>query len=445
MTEQHIPKGYKLTEVGVIPEDWEVKSISEITDCTAGGTPNTRISKYWGGDHRWMNSGELHIREIFDVAGRITDEGLFNSSTKYIPKNSILIGLAGQGKTRGTVAINRVKLCTNQSIAAIFPSKQYIVEYLFYNLDNRYEELRAASTGDGGRGGLNLTIIKKLKIAFPLLEEQTAIANALSDTDALINQLKKLITKKQAIKTATMQQLLTGKARLPEFAYRADVSLKGTKISELGEIPEDWDIYNFGSLINYIKGYPFKASQYISDGVSIIRVSDTTYDTIKSNTPVFIDEKEAQNYKRWQLKEGDLIFSTVGSKPPMYDSLVGKVVLVVSKHAGSLLNQNAVLIRPKSKVLNFNYLLLNHFRTTRYIDFIETIYRGNANQASITLESLFQYKIQLPTDIKEQTVIANILSEMDQEITLLETRLAKTEQIKQGMMQQLLTGKIRLL
>lgn len=207
-------KGYKKSELGEIPEDWVVTSIGQFTDCCAGGTPNTKISAYWGGTHPWMSSGELHLKQVYAVADYITDEGLVNSSTKYVPKNSVLVGLAGQGKTRGTVAINRIELCTNQSIAAIFPSKHHSTEFLFYNLDSRYEELRSLSTGDGGRGGLNLTIIRKLHLAFPPKEEQAAIAAILSDMDKEIQILQQRLDKTRQIKQGMMQELLTGKIRL---------------------------------------------------------------------------------------------------------------------------------------------------------------------------------------------------------------------------------------
>ncbi|WP_454440812.1 restriction endonuclease subunit S [Vibrio bathopelagicus] len=209
------PKGTKPSELGEIPEDWDVKSVGEFTDCSAGGTPSTQVPAYWGGDHPWMSSGELHLKRVYDVAERITDLGLANSSTKYIPKNSVLMGLAGQGKTRGTVAISKIKLCTNQSIAAIFPSKMHSTDYLFYNLDNRYEELRSLSTGDGGRGGLNLSIIRKLKLPFPDFEEQTAIATILSDMDNEIQTLEQRLAKIRQIKKGMMQELLTGRTRLP--------------------------------------------------------------------------------------------------------------------------------------------------------------------------------------------------------------------------------------
>lgn len=209
-------KGYKKSELGEIPEDWVVTNIGQFTDCCAGGTPSTKVSAYWGGSHPWMSSGELHLKQVHTVADYITDEGLVNSSTKYVPKNSVLVGLAGQGKTRGTVAINRIELCTNQSIAAIFPSEHHSTEFLFYNLDNRYEELRSLSTGDGGRGGLNLTVIRKLHLAFPPKEEQTAIAAILSDMDEDIQTLQQRLNKTRQLKQGMMQELLTGKIRLIE-------------------------------------------------------------------------------------------------------------------------------------------------------------------------------------------------------------------------------------
>ena len=204
----------KNSELGEIPEDWEVVKIGEFTDCTAGGTPSTEIPEYWNGDIPWMSSGELHLKQVYDVSGRITELGLDNSSTSIVPEKSVLIGLAGQGKTRGPVAISRIPICTNQSIAAVFPSNLFCSEYLFYNLENRYEELRSLSTGDGGRGGLNLTIIRSLAVPFPSLPEQTAIALTLSDMDSEIAALEARAAKLAQIKQGLMQNLLTGKIRV---------------------------------------------------------------------------------------------------------------------------------------------------------------------------------------------------------------------------------------
>jgi type I restriction enzyme S subunit len=194
--------------------EWEVKKIGDFTGCTAGGTPSTAVSAYWGGSIRWMNSGELNLKKVNEVEGRINEHGLKNSSTKIIPAYCVLVGLAGQGKTRGTVAMNTVELCTNQSIAAIFPNQTFNPYYLYYNLDSRYEELRSLSTGDGGRGGLNLTIIRSVMVPFPQIEEQTAIATILSDMDAEIAALVTRRNKTRALKLGMMQELLTGRIRL---------------------------------------------------------------------------------------------------------------------------------------------------------------------------------------------------------------------------------------
>ncbi len=195
-------------------EEWAVKQVGQFTDCTAGGTPSTRISEYWGGTIRWMNSGELNMKIVGDVEGRITEEGLRHSSTKMLPANCVLIGLAGQGRTRGTVAVNLVPLCTNQSIAAIFPNASFSPRFLYYNLDSRYDELRELSAGEGGRGGLNLTIIRRVALPFPSFEEQTAIAAILSDMDEEIAALDAKLAKARVLGQCMRQELLTGRIRL---------------------------------------------------------------------------------------------------------------------------------------------------------------------------------------------------------------------------------------
>ena len=218
----------------------------------------------------------------------------------------------------------------------------------------------------------------------------------------------------------------------------------GYKETEIGFIPIDWELSIFGDLVNYTKGYAFKSSEYRDFGIRVIRVSDTTFDSIHDTNAIYISEGSVKTFRKWQLNEGDLIFSTVGSKPPMYDSLVGKAILIPKEYSGSLLNQNAVLIRAKEFSDYFQKLLLNHFRTARYIDFIEKIFRGNANQASITLENLFQYKIPLPRTKEEQRAIATALSDVDALLDGLDRLIAKKRDLKQAAMQQLLTGETRL-
>lgn len=193
---------------------WEKTTIGKLTIVCAGATPSTKIPEYWGGNIRWMNSGELNLKQVYEVDGRITEAGLKNSGTKLLPANCVLVGLAGQGKTRGTVAINHVPLCTNQSIAAILPNDTFNTEYLYWNLENRYVELRKISSGDGARGGLNLELINGLTIYLPPIEEQTVIANILSTTELKIELLEQELGQWLQKKKSLMQLLLTGIVRV---------------------------------------------------------------------------------------------------------------------------------------------------------------------------------------------------------------------------------------
>jgi type I restriction enzyme, S subunit len=194
---------------------WKVRKVGDFTTVTAGGTPPTSVPRYWGGAVHWMSSGELHKKRVYDVTGRITEVGLQESSAQLLPAGSVLIGLAGQGKTRGTVAISGIKLSTNQSIAGILPSREHSSDFLYYNLDTRYDELRAMSTGVGGRGGLNLTIIRSIPVLLPEVREQRAIAEVLTDVDDELGTLSARLQKAMAVKQGMMQELLTGRTRLP--------------------------------------------------------------------------------------------------------------------------------------------------------------------------------------------------------------------------------------
>ncbi|MGV9563912.1 restriction endonuclease subunit S [Streptomyces sp. NPDC003480] len=195
--------------------DWRIRKIGDFAEVRAGGTPSTAIARYWGGDVLWMSSGEIHKKRVWEVAGRITQDGLWESSAQVLPVGTVLMALAGQGKTRGTVAISRVELATNQSIAGILPSREHDSDFLYYNLDTRYGELRGESAGEGGRGGLNLTIIKKLDVLMPPPDEQAAIASVLVDVDAELAALERRLECARSIKTGMTQELLTGRTRLP--------------------------------------------------------------------------------------------------------------------------------------------------------------------------------------------------------------------------------------
>ncbi|HDI5842079.1 TPA: restriction endonuclease subunit S [Escherichia coli] len=177
----------------------EWKSLGEIaTKIYSGGTPDTKRIDYWeNGTIPWMSSGEVNLKNIERTEKYITEAGLNNSSAKLVPKNSVVIALAGQGKTRGKVARIRIALTTNQSLAALtFDEKKFSSDYVFHFLETQYESLRQISSGNSGRGGLNLQMISAYKIPIPCpdnpeksLAIQSEIVRILDKFDTLTNSI----------------------------------------------------------------------------------------------------------------------------------------------------------------------------------------------------------------------------------------------------------------
>ncbi len=387
--------GFKTSDVGVIPSDWSVKTIGEITTCTAGGTPSTKVSTYWGGTIPWMSSGELNLKYVHDVSGRITKEGLNNSSTKLIPKNCVLVGLAGQGKTRGTAAINLIPLCTNQSIAAILPSESFVPAYLYFNLDSRYHELRNLSSGGSGRGALNLKIIKSIPVPLPSLDEQHNIAQTLADLDKLLFSLDENIQKKRDIKQAVMQQLLMGKTRLPGFSG-------------------DWSIRLLGD-ISQIKTGKRNNEDKVEDGLYPFFVRSAIVEKINSysyecEAILVPGEGQIGNIFHYVNERFD-VHQRVYAITNFADGVVARYIhFFMSQHFGPWAMQNSV----------------------------------KATVDSLRLPTFESFEIRLPPSVEEQSAIVNILSAMEDELFNLEKRRIKVQDIKLAMMQELLSGKKRL-
>ncbi|MEH7114594.1 restriction endonuclease subunit S [Neobacillus niacini] len=206
------------------------------------------------------------------------------------------------------------------------------------------------------------------------------------------------------------------------------------------EMNSRWKKVRLGDLVEYKKGFAFKSVDYKNEGVRIIRISDTTYESIKDDNPIYLALESKELYKEYELMENDLIVTTVGSRPPLYDSMAGKVIRVPKEKSGSLLNQNAVLIRAKENVDQL--FLYNCLKTEKYLFHIEGSVRGNANQASITLEDLFAFEIPLPT-IEEQKKISTILSTWDRAFELKEKLIEQKKAQKKGLVQNLVKGHIR--
>jgi type I restriction enzyme S subunit len=375
---------------------WKQKKVGDISSqVIAGGTPSTLKKEYWDGTIRWMSSGELNYKKVYEVEKRITEAGLKNSSTKLIPVGCILIGLAGQGKTRGTVAINMVELCTNQSIAAIFPNEQiFDNNFLYQNLDSRYDELRRLSTGEGGRGGLNLQIIKSLKVPLPPKAEQQKIASFLTAVDGKIEQLTKKQQLLEQYKKGVMQKLFSR-----EIRFRAE---------DGSEFPE-WEERKLGDIATFLdsKRIPLsederasKKGKYPYFGAS--GVIDHINDYIFDGEYVLLAEDGANIITR----SSRLAFVVNGR-------------FWVNNHAHILqaFESNAFLAEALER-LNF------------------TKYNTGTAQPKLNAAICKKIKLYVPSNC-EQTEIADFLSSIDTKIDLVTKELENAKRFKKGLLQQM--------
>ena len=422
-----IPAGYKQTEVGVIPEDWVIEKLGVIGKFKNGinksaddfgyGYPFVNLMDVFGkpeiiGDEHFglINSTELDKKEYSLVQGDVL---FIRSSVKP----------SGVGLT--TVVMSDLMDTVYSGFLIRFRTdNQLVIEFkkhCFYEESFRNRVICASTIS--ANTNINQDSLKDIYLVYPSSKkEQTAIANALSDVDALISELEKLIAKKQAIKTATMQQLLTGRTRLPQFALREDGKPKGTKPSELGEIPVDWEVVTLGTASSFINGRAYSLHEWENSGTPVIRLQNLT------------GRGDEYYYSNLQLPEkqyckyGDLLF--------MWSATFGPVIWRGPK---AIYHYHIWKIACEvGYSQSYLFYLLD--------DMTEKLKRSSSSGGTmlhVTKEKMESTKAAFPS-YEEQTAIATILSDMDAEIQALEQRLGKTRQIKQGMMQELLTGKTRL-
>lgn len=425
--EPMVPAGYKQTEVGVIPEDWEALTIGSVTSWLSGGTPNRKNSEFWMGSIPWISGSTLKSLEISTSDQFLTEQGVDNGS-KMAPLDSTLLLVRGSAlHTEIRAGLVIAPVCFNQDVKALVPHSSVNPKYLtIYLLAMESELLKLVSSAGNSAGVLDTQLVQNFKFFQPPLLEQNAIANALSDVDALIGSLEDLIAKKQAIKTATMQQLLTGRTRLPQFANHIDGSPKGYKTSELGEIPGDWEVVIFSDLAkpsstrvnpkSYGGGDFCIELEHISSGGGYLLGSTET----KHNSSL-----------KSVFEPGDVLFGKLRSYLRKY--WLADVSGVCSTEIWVLKSER------QNSISGFIFYLV---QTDRFIEASSEAYGTHMPRSDWKV--IKDFPVAAPC-IEEQTAIATILSDMDEEIQALETRLAKTRDLKQGMMQQLLTGKIRLI
>ena len=431
--------GYKMTEVGVIPEDWEVKNVSESCLIKARiGWQGLKKSEY-------MSSGDYLL-----ITGTDFDNGQVNwkscayvSKARYEQDSNIKIRpqdiLISKDGTIGKVAylgmipkagtLNSgifVIRANDRKIDQVFLSKIFMSFY-FEEFLNR---LVAGST-------INHLYQKDfVKFCFPLpnSEEQVAIAAALSDVDSLISALTKKIEKKKAIRQGLMQQLLTGKKRLPGYGKNRE-----SVQTEWGAIPKDWKTLSIGrccSIKARIGWQGLKKTEYQSSGEYVLVTgTDFLNGRIDWKSCVYVSKKRYEQDNNIQIVKHDILITK--------DGTIGKVAFLDDVPCLGTLNSGIFVVRSHSLELDQCYLS-KIFESFIFDAFLESLVAGS------TINHLYQkdfvhFNFPVPPTVSEQPAIANILSDCDSEIAALEEKRDKYKEIKQGMMQQLLTGKIRLI
>ena len=427
---QTIPAGYKQTEVGIIPNDWGVKCLGELVEISSGESPSKFTFNLSGIPYfkvEQLNNGLVYAEST----------PYFIDSRKKITSGSLIFPKRGASILLNKIRVLKYDSYMDTNLMTLTCSSELNEFYLYNQLI--YKELSSVADTTS-IPQINNKHIVPYTIPYPAKAEQIAIATVLSDSDALIVGLEQLIAKKQAIKTAAMQQLLTGRTRLPAFALRPDGTPKGYKSSELGQIPEDWAVAAVSDVLSEISMGPFgsdiKVSNFVKSGVPVLNGINVSASKLVDSFSNFVTHEKAKELNKAVASRGDVVVTHRGTIGQISyipdDSLFDRYVISQSQFRARFNNQ----VLPVWVVLFF----LSPAGSARLLEGKGHTGVPAIAQATTTFRKL---KFSLPS-LEEQTAIATILSDMDSELTALEQKLAKARDVKQGMMQQFLPGRTRL-
>lgn len=422
---QRVRPSYKQTEVGVIPEDWDCCVLNNICDRISVGLA-TSVTKHY------RKSGVPIIRNLNIKDGYFEGTDMLYISEEFASANlskaanafDVLTVRTGSNLGQTCVMPSAFDKCQTFTTLITTPKKSLLdPNYLCLHMSSTVgrNEMGKLQVG-GGKGNLNTGDLKKYRIAIPLLPEQRAIATALSDVDALLAAQDKLIAKKRDIKQAAMQQLLTGKQRLPGFT---------------GE----WEVKRLGNVGVCLRGVSYKGDSDLSphdtqNTKRLLRSNNVQNAAVVTTDIQFVNQARVSEH---QVMRGDdiLICMANGSK-----ALVGKAGLFkVNENYEYTFGAFMGCFRSNTDIASAAYIFFL-FQTGSYRNYINNLLAGSSinNLKPSSIESL---EFPFPS-LVEQTAIAAVLSDMDADLTALEQQRDKTRALKQGMMQELLTGRIRL-
>ena len=389
--------------------NWKTVKLGEVTEIIKGGTPSRNVEKYFRGNIAWAIPSDITALDSFlyidDTETHITEEALSNSAARLLPVGTVLLTSRA---TIGETAIATVPMATNQGFANFVCKEKLLNVFLAYYLRYIREKLNDLASGSTFKEVTKGTLLN-IEIPFLPLEEQRAIAEALSDVDRLLNALEALIAKKRSIKQAVMQQLLTGKTRLPGFS-------------------ETWVTKRLGEIFTILAGS--SKSQYITQGGKYIVVD---MGSVATDGQLIVSK--FTDYEGDFLKEGDLVMpkDDIGG-----GKIIGKVAYIDANNL-YVLGDHVYALRLIEGFPKFFSYLINRYETNSSLKSKV----GGSAQLGLSRKAVVEQEVPIPT-YEEQRTIAAVLSDMDAEITALEQRRSKTRAIKQGMMQLLLTGRVRL-
>lgn len=398
--DRKVPEGYKVTEVGVIPEEWVVEQL-ETCASIIDPHPSHRAPKAVNNGIPFVGIGDISEFGIINYkTTRYVGEYVYFEHCKRYDLSKKLIGIGRVASIGKVVKFkNNIGKYTISPTIAVVESKGIDGELLYYLLKSISVERQFSSISNGStRQSVGIMTLRKIFLSFPKNEvEQKAIAEALSDTDSLIQSVEKLIDKKKKIKHGAMQQLLTGKKRLPGFSG-------STTLVTLDDI------------LSLNKGEQLNRSGLSSKG----------------DYPVINGGVEPSGYTDgWNTLENTITISEGGNS-------CGYVNYLETKFWSG---GHAYTVKLKSNEIDQHYL----YQLLKINESKIMALRVGSGLPNIQKKSLYEYKVRLVVDLVEQKAIAQVLSDMDSEIKALEEKLEKYKTIKQGMMQELLTGRIRLI
>ena len=423
----NIPKGYKKTEIGVVPDDWGVSQIGEIADIISGGTPKTTENSFWNGTILWCTPTDITRtsgRYIESTEKTITDKGLKNSSAILLPINSLLLCSRA---TVGNVRIAKHEITTNQGFKSLVCNSSAYYLFIYYLIPFLKPKMLEKSYGSTFLE-ISKSNLASIQIQLPSYVEQQTIAEVLSDMDALIQAQKELIAKKRDIKQGTMQELLSGRVRLPGY------ETKGWKHTDIGDIPDDWEVKELGTVCKILRGgSPRPIEDYLtssSSGINWIKIGDVAS---SSKYITHTEEKttaEGATYSR-NVYPGDFLLSNSMSYGRPY-------ILTIE----GCIHDGWLVLQEFHRFFESDFL---YYELSSAITLKQYNMKAAGSSVHNLNKDLVSDVVVIIPSLSEQQAIAETLSDMDNEIETLEAELEKLNHMKRGMMQELLTGRIRLI